>query len=251
MLNGQSPVGFIGLGAMGASLARRLLSAGATLHVNDIDAAAVQRMVALGATAQPSPRAVADHAEVVIACLPNGSICRHVALGIDGVSAGQKVRTYVECSTIGRAAVLGIASDLVAKGIAFVDSPISGGPKGADSGTLSVMASGSAAALATAMPYLRQFGKKVYEVGAEPGMAQMMKLVNNLISAANMASSFEAFVLGAKAGLDPENDGRGGECEHWPQHRHRDEAARLHPHGQVRLRRARGRDLQGRAARSG
>lgn len=95
-----------------------------------------------------------------------------------------------------------LGQSLAEHNIALIDAPVSGGPKGADNGTLSVMASGPAAALAAVMPVLREFGAKVFEVGSEPGMAQMMKLVNNLVSAANMASAFEATVLGAKAGLD-------------------------------------------------
>lgn len=206
MLDDQPAAGFIGLGSMGASLARRLLRGGAKLHVYDVDRAAVDRLVAAGAVAHASPREVADHAELVIGCLPSGAICREVVLNAsEGVVAGSRAAVYVECSTIGREAVLGLAQGLAAgaRRIGFVDAPVSGGPKGADAGTLAVMASGSHDSLQRALPFLREFGKTVYEVGAEPGMAQMMKLVNNLISATNMASAFEAFVLGTKAGLDP------------------------------------------------
>ena len=85
-----------------------------------------------------------------------------------------------------------------------MDCPISGGPKGARAGTLSVIAAGPRAALDDIRPLLVRIGKNVFEVGERPGQAQLMKLVNNLISAANMATAFEALVLGAKGGLDPE-----------------------------------------------
>ena len=201
MIRGQK-IGFIGLGAMGGAIARRLQRAGARLHVFDVDPEAVSRMVESGALAESSPRAVANQAEIVISCLPNGCISREVALGSEGVIHGHRMRIYVDCATIGRTSMIALGQSLAEHNIALIDAPVSGGPKGADNGTLSVMASGPAAALAAVMPVLREFGAKVFEVGAEPGMAQMMKLVNNLVSAANMASAFEATVLGAKAGLD-------------------------------------------------
>lgn len=156
-----------------------------------------------GAVAESSPRAVADQAELVIACLPNGRICHEAALGEQGAVHGSRLRVYVDSSTIGRAAMVEIGQGLAARGVALVDAPISGGPKAADKGTLAVMAAGTATALEHAMPALREFGAKVFVIGAEPGMAQMMKLVNNIVSATNMAAAFEAAVLGAKAGIDP------------------------------------------------
>jgi 3-hydroxyisobutyrate dehydrogenase-like beta-hydroxyacid dehydrogenase len=198
----QTSIGFIGLGAMGGAIAQRLQNSGLHLHVHDIDEAAVGRRVAAGATAHKSPRAVADHAEVVIACLPSASISEEVALGDDGVVHGTGVRIYIECSTIGRAPIAVIATQLAAREITLIDAPVSGGPRGAERGTLSVMASGPDSARSQVMPILSAFGAKVFEVGPEAGMAQMMKLVNNLVSATNMASAFEAVVLGAKAGLD-------------------------------------------------
>jgi 3-hydroxyisobutyrate dehydrogenase-like beta-hydroxyacid dehydrogenase len=83
-----------------------------------------------------------------------------------------------------------------------VDSPISGGPKGAQAGTLSVMTAGPKDAVAAIRPWLEKIGKTVFVLGEEPGQAQLMKLVNNLMNAANMATAFEALVLGAKGGLD-------------------------------------------------
>jgi 3-hydroxyisobutyrate dehydrogenase-like beta-hydroxyacid dehydrogenase len=90
------------------------------------------------------------------------------------------------------------------RGITLVDCPISGGPKGARAGTLSVIAAGPVAARDAIRPWLQRIGRNLFEVGEKPGQAQLMKLVNNLINAANMATAFEALVLGAKGGLDPE-----------------------------------------------
>ena len=198
----ENKAGFVGLGAMGSALARRLLKGGLTLHVYDPDASKVAALVALGAVAQGSARAVADVSEVVYACLPDSGVSKDVAYGEHGVNYGKALKVYVETSTIGRVAIQTIAARLGAAGIAVIDAPVSGGPRGADAGTLSMILSGSEAALAQVRSQVDLICKKRFEVGSEPGMGQMMKLVNNLISAANMASAYEALVLGAKAGLD-------------------------------------------------
>lgn len=193
-------IGFIGLGQMGAPIAQRLIAPGAVLHVHDPDQAAMARLTAAGATAQPSPAAVADAADLVFACLPSPAVSEAVALG---VASGRRLRVYVEMSTIGTGAIARIAAGLAAHGIATVDAPISGGPPGARAGTLAIMAAGPDAAMAVAEPALQRIGRTVYRLGDRPGLGQMMKLVNNLVAAANIASVFEALVLGAKAGLDP------------------------------------------------
>ena len=138
----------------------------------------------------------------MFACLPDSKISKAVAYGAQGVIHGKKIKTYIETSTIGRSPVIDIAKTLSAKNISVLDCPVSGGPRGADNGTLAIMVAGNPAVIESVRGRLKLLGKNVFEIGAEPGMAQMMKLVNNLISAINMASAFEALVLGAKAGLD-------------------------------------------------
>jgi 3-hydroxyisobutyrate dehydrogenase-like beta-hydroxyacid dehydrogenase len=194
--------GFIGLGAMGAAIARRLAKAGVVLHVHDPDQSRMQELVELGAIACDSPLAVADAAQVVYACLPGGEVSQAVAYGEQGVATGKAVKVYVEMSTIGRSTLQDIAQRLDAHGISMLDAPVSGGPKGADSGTLAIMVSGAPEARAQVASQLDLMAQNVFLIGDEPGMAQMMKLVNNLISAANMVAAYEALVLGAKAGLD-------------------------------------------------
>ncbi|MBO9353640.1 NAD-binding protein [Bordetella petrii] len=203
-MSNQQAVGFIGLGAMGSAIARRLAGAGIELHVYDLDASRMAALQALGAVPRGSAREVADVAAVVYACLPGAAVSRDVALGADGVRGGRALQVYVEMSTIGRAPLCDIAAALGQDGVAVVDAPVSGGPRGADAGTLSIMLSGAPAALARVRAHVQAMGKSVFEVGDLPGQAQMMKLVNNLISAANMVSAYEALVLGAKAGLDPD-----------------------------------------------
>jgi len=203
-MSNENVAGFIGLGAMGAAIARRLVGAGVTLHVHDPDANRAAALRERGAIVHDSPRAVADAAPIVYACLPDARVSRDVAFGQNGVAGGKAIQVYVEMSTIGRQAVVEIAQALSAQGIDMVDAPVSGGPKGADAGTLSIIMAGAPQALACIRDQVGGMGKHVFDVGAEPGMAQMMKLVNNLISAANMVSAYEALVLGAKAGLDPD-----------------------------------------------
>ena len=196
-------VGFIGLGQMGRPMAERLLCPEISLHVFDPDAAAMDRLISLGAIGHPDPASVAGAASLVLSCLPSPAVSEAVALGPDGIVKGQAVRTYVEMSTIGRRTVGRIADGLAERGIGLLDAPISGGPPGARTGTLAIMASGVDDDLRRAEPALRRIGRSVHRVGQRPGLGQAMKLVNNLVVAANMASTFEALVLGAAAGLDP------------------------------------------------
>ena len=191
--------GFLGLGQMGAAIAERLELAGATLHVFDPDPAATAPFVARGAVRHDGPTGVADSARIVFACLPNGPVSEAVARD---VAAGSAVRIYVEMSTIGSPTLGRVQAIVEAGPITLVDCPISGGPKGARAGTLTVIAAGPEAAREELRPWLQAIGGQVFEVGDRPGQAQLMKLVNNLINAANLATAFEALVLGAKGGLD-------------------------------------------------
>ena len=198
----QAEIGFIGLGAMGGGIARRLAQAGIKLHVCDVDPSKTAAFAKWNVVVHPSPKSVADSAEVVFACLPDSEVSKAVAFGAEGVIHGQKLKVYLETSTIGRSPIIDIAKTLSAKNISVLDCPVSGGPRGADDGTLTIIVAGDAAVIESVRQILNIIGKNVFDIGAKPGMAQMMKLVNNMISASNMASAFEALVLGAKAGLD-------------------------------------------------
>jgi 3-hydroxyisobutyrate dehydrogenase-like beta-hydroxyacid dehydrogenase len=193
-------LGFLGLGQMGAAIAERLEAPDVRLHVYDPNPVAVAPFVLRGAVDEASAAAVAAAAPIVFACLPNGTASELVAAQI---ASSPVLRIYVEMSTIGSPTMARIAQMLAKRGIVLVDCPISGGPKGARAGTLSVIAAGPAAARDEVRPWLQRIGKNLFEVGEQPGQAQLMKLVNNLINAANMATAFEALVLGAKGGLDP------------------------------------------------
>ena len=125
-----------------------------------------------------------------------------MALGSGGVGEGSKVKAVVDLSTIGPRTATEVAQALAQRDIAYVDSPVSGGVPGAAKGTLAVMVSCPRAAYDTRESVLAIFGKP-FHVGEQPGQAQTLKLANNIMSAAAVAITSEAVVMGVKAGLDP------------------------------------------------
>lgn len=197
----KQTLGFIGLGVMGSRMARRLLDAGFPLVVHDISPAAMKALVKAGARAAKDARDVADRAEVVFASVPSPQVLRDIALGAQGVIHGKAIKTLVDLSTTGSVVEKAVAAGLVPKRIALVDAPVSGGATGAENGTLAVMVAGKTTTVAILRETLAVLGK-VFVVGDTPGQAQMMKLLNNLLSQTALAMSLEVFAAGAKAGLD-------------------------------------------------
>jgi 3-hydroxyisobutyrate dehydrogenase-like beta-hydroxyacid dehydrogenase len=196
-------IGFIGLGQMGAPMAERLLDDGFVVHVFDIAPAAMRPLVERGASGAESARACAQGAEVTFACLPSPAVSRAVALGQDGIAGGADgPGVYVEMSTIGRASVQAIADELKGRGIAVLDAPVSGGPRGARAGRLATMVAGERAAFERTRPLLETIARHVFYVGEQPGLGQIAKLANNMMSAAGMAVACEAAAMAVKAGLD-------------------------------------------------
>jgi len=195
-------IGFIGLGNMGAHMARRLLEAGHKVVVYDTRQEAIGNLAARGAAAARSPGEVADAAETVMASLPTPDVVLAVATGERGVIEGKRVRRFVDLSTTGAVMAQRIFKLLAARNIVQIDAPVSGGVTGAEKGTLAVMASGPRADVAAVEPALKAIGK-VFFIGEKPGAGQTMKLCNNVLSATAMAATAEAMVMGVKAGLDP------------------------------------------------
>lgn len=195
--------GFIGLGVMGARMARRLLEHGYPLIVHDVNAQAVKPLAKLGARVARNPREVADHAQVVFVSLPAPAVLREVALGEHGVKQGKKTKILIDLSTTGSKVEKEVAAALRHHGITLIDAPVSGGATGAEKGTLAVMVAGKPTVVAGLRNMLAVFGK-VFIAGAEPGQAQLLKLLNNLLSQSALAMSLEVLVAGVKAGLDPD-----------------------------------------------
>jgi len=200
----KNTVGFIGLGNMGGPMAGHLIAAGHPLVVCDSNDAAAERLVALGAKRVATPAQVADAAETVVLSLPTPDVVSAVAQGPDGLLAASRsqLKSVIDTSTIGPRTAIAVAEALAAKGITYVDAPISGGVPGAIKATLAVMVSCPRALFDQLQPLMTCFGK-VFFVGEKPGQAQTLKLANNVMSACAVAITAEAVVMGVKAGLDP------------------------------------------------
>jgi 2-hydroxy-3-oxopropionate reductase len=195
--------GFIGVGNMGLPMAEKLIDAGEALIVHDTRAAALEPLIARQARPATSPKEVADRCANIIVSLPTLDSLKQVVLGKDGVIEGSAVKTVVNTCTVGVPLVEELTAVLKAKGINLVDCPISGGPPGARAGTLSVMISGEPALVESVRPLVSRWGP-VTVAGDRPGLAQVLKLTNNILSFVAMAATAEAYVMGAKGGVDPE-----------------------------------------------
>lgn len=193
-------IGFIGVGNMGGPMAHRLLDAGNDLVIFDTRPAALEPYLAKGARAATSAAALADEVDTVFLSLPTPAIVRAVALGEGGLKGGRALKTIIDLSTVGPDLAKECAAAL-APMVTWIDSPVSGGTAGAASGKLAVMSSGDRAVYDQVQPLLANLGK-TFHVGAEPGMAQVVKLLNNLLSASALAITSEAMVMGAKAGIE-------------------------------------------------
>lgn len=195
----MTEVGFVGLGNMGRPMAERLIGAGHKLVVNDRADAAVAALTAAGAAAAASIAELTARVETIFLSLPTPEVV--LAVGRSIAANPGIAKRVVDLSTTGPKAEMDLADILAAAGIAVIDSPVSGGVAGAQKGTLALMAAGPAAHFSVAEPMLLALGK-VIRVAEEPGKAQVMKLINNICSAAALAITSEAMVMGAKAGLD-------------------------------------------------
>jgi 3-hydroxyisobutyrate dehydrogenase-like beta-hydroxyacid dehydrogenase len=198
----QQNIGFIGVGRMGGRMARRIVGAGYPLTIYDTSETVMRPLLELGAVASRSPKEVASQCEIVITSLPTPAVVEAVALGPGGVGEGSRVKIFIDMSTTGSVAARRIAKGLEGKGIVAVDAPVSGGLAGAERGTLAVMVSCPEEVLSTVKPLLESTGK-VFFCGNSPGLGQTMKLLNNMLSAAALAITSEAVVMGVKAGLEP------------------------------------------------
>jgi 2-hydroxy-3-oxopropionate reductase len=193
-------VGFVGLGAMGAPLARRLLEAGHRLTVYDTAEAAMDQLAGAGAGVSLSARAVADAAEIVLVSLPSPEVVDAVG---EQLAEGSAMRLYVDLSTTGPEVAERVAGVMDRHGVGYVDAPVSGGVRGAETGQLTIMAAGAAEHVESVRPLLEVLGATIFVVGDRPGQGQSVKVINNLMSACSVAITAEAASLGVKAGLDP------------------------------------------------
>jgi 3-hydroxyisobutyrate dehydrogenase-like beta-hydroxyacid dehydrogenase len=196
----QGSIGFVGLGRMGSRMARRLAAANFDMIGFDPAPGAAK---ASGIKAADALAAVGDAAEIVLLSLPDGAAVETVLFGEAGLlSNAPRLRIVIDLSTIGPKAA-GITAEALAKrNIGWVEAPVSGGPKGAEAGTLAIMVACAQSLYPEVEPLLAKLGR-LFLTGEKPGLAQAAKLANNMLSTAAVVITSEAMAMGVRAGLDP------------------------------------------------
>jgi 2-hydroxy-3-oxopropionate reductase len=200
----MSKIGFIGLGIMGKPMLRNLRKAGHELVAYDVVAASVDAVVGEGIERGFSCKDVAARTDVVITMLPDGPEVEQAVLGPGGVLEGaHKGLILVDMSSISPLVSQKLAAACAAKGVAFLDAPVSGGEPKAIDGTLAIMAGGDQATFDKVLPLLRLMGSSVVLTGGV-GAGNVTKLANQIIVAGNIAAMSEALVLADRCGVDSE-----------------------------------------------
>jgi 3-hydroxyisobutyrate dehydrogenase len=197
-------VAFIGLGTMGVGMALNILKAGHAVTVHNRTRQKEEQVARQGARRAESPKEAARGAEIIVIMVSDTPDVADVILGTDGVIHGAAAGSIViDMSTISPAATRRIAEELGKKGIRMLDAPVSGGPEGAQKGTLAIMVGGEAADFDKASPILESMGKTVTHVGPI-GAGQITKAINQIIISGTYLSVAEGLTLGMKAGLGME-----------------------------------------------
>jgi len=199
-------IGFIGLGLMGRPMALNLIKGGHEVMVWARREASLAPLLAAGATAGASPADLAGQVDLVVSMVADGPDVEQVMLGGSGVegviAGGLPGLVAADMSTIQPSTARHVAQALAAKGIEFLDAPVSGGDVGAIAGTLSIMVGGSAAAFDRARPAFECMGKNIVHIGGS-GAGQVTKAANNLVVALSVLAIGEAFCFARKSGVDP------------------------------------------------
>ena len=200
----MSKIGFIGLGIMGRPMLRNLLRAGHSVVAFDVVAASLDGAVADGAERAGSASDAASRAEIIITMLPDGPEVQQAMLGPGGVLEGaKKGAVVVDMSSISPLVSQQVAAACAAKGVDFLDAPVSGGEPKAIDGTLAIMVGGKQDVFDKVAPVLQKMGSTVTLTGAV-GAGNVTKLANQIMVACNIAAMGEALVLATRCGLDPE-----------------------------------------------
>lgn len=195
-------VGFLGLGIMGLSMAKRLLEAGHRVTVYNRTASKAAPLVALGAKQAATPREAAKGNEIVISIVTDSPDVEEVLLGKDGaVHAAEKNALFIDMTTIAPDTARKVGQALKAKGIAFLDAPVTGGDIGAREGTLSILVGGEKADLERAREVFNVMGKRITHCGPQ-GAGQTVKACNQILCALNMMGIVEALHLAKGSGID-------------------------------------------------
>lgn len=202
-MTSKTQIGFVGMGTMGGPMARRLASSGFAVRGFDVSAERAKQAAAAGVTLATSPAEAARDADVVMSSLPDPAAVRRAYLGPDGVLSTIKAGAIlIDLSTIDPETWREVAAAAKGKGADCIDAPVSGGPLEAGNGKLVFLLGGDAAVLDRVRPVLTTLGTELHHIGPL-GSGLVVKIVNNMMSIANVAVAAEAMVLGVKAGVDP------------------------------------------------
>ena len=195
-------VGFVGIGIMGQRMCRNLLKAGFPVVAFDLNAAAMQVAAGLGANVAPDVPALARQVDLVLLSLPGPAQVLAVTQGPHGLLAHLRAGSYLcDASTVDPGTSRRVHEAAKAGGVRAMDCPVSGGPPGAEAGTLTIMVGSEAVDLEAVRPVLQAIGKKIVHCGP-PGAGQGAKLVNQALVAIHTVAAFEALLVGRKLGLD-------------------------------------------------
>lgn len=198
----KPPIGFIGLGRMGRPMAQNLLKAGYQLTVFDIVAEKMAPLTEVGASSATSCRDAAARCDVLITIVPDSPDVEKAVLGEEGAIHGlSQGKVLIEMSTIAPGVGRRVAAALAEKGVPMLDCPVSGGPQGAEAGTLSIMVGGPQDVYANCLPILQAMGQRIEHFG-DNGAGYMAKLCNQVGCVVTIQAVCEVLALAAKAGLD-------------------------------------------------
>ena len=199
-------IAFFGLGNMGGPMAINLAKAGHSVKAFDLSQDAVAKVVADGGQAAASAQEAVQGAEIIVSMLPASQHVESLFLGTPAqaglLGSIQSGALIIDSSTIAAATSQKVAKAAEAKGVAFIDAPVSGGTGGAIAGTLTFMVGGKAADLERARPLLEKMGKNIFHAG-DVGAGQTAKICNNMLLGILMIGTSEAIALGVANGLDP------------------------------------------------
>jgi 3-hydroxyisobutyrate dehydrogenase len=195
-------VGFIGVGNMGNPMASNILKNGFSMTVFDKNPQAMENLVEAGAKRAASAKEVVESAEIVLTCLPGSPEVEALYLDAGGVIELAKPGTVlVDLSSVLPSTPRKLEARAKARGVDYLESPVSGGVTGARAATLAVMTGGDAAVLERVRPVLRAIGPNIYHVGPV-GAGNTLKAINNMLSSVNAIAMMEGMMVGLKAGLD-------------------------------------------------
>ncbi|MDX1432251.1 MAG: NAD(P)-dependent oxidoreductase [Gammaproteobacteria bacterium] len=196
--------GFIGLGAMGAGMARNLLRAGFPVRGYDVQPALVEAFVADGGAGAASPAEAAEGADLLVVIVFTAAQAEAVLFGERGaLESLPRGATVIMHTTTSPQEAEAMSARLAERGYAFLDAPVTGGKKGADEATLTIIVSGPDEALAAAQPAFEQMGRKIARVGDRAGAASTVKMINQMLCGIHVVATAEAMVLAARGGADP------------------------------------------------